>query len=335
MSDDAHALATMPASDYDAIEQAVMETARGRWFLREFAARNRNADTTVLLNAIAKLETAVTGERASEQIEHVRFDLMEMAKSITRLKSEIDATTQGGQEVSHFGEATSALDDIVRTTERATSGILESAEAIQEVAWSLRENQVDEQVCERIDKLATDIYTACAFQDLTAQRTQKVVRTLRFLEGRINALMDEWQQPPGRSGVAPPTRPASSDSAADLSQSDVDIVIVDKDWHGMASEDALEVPSAAADEHAIAMQIADIEQRAEAELDGLMVADIEVIEVDDGAPDEVAFMLVDTDQPSRESGKPATSLATSHPSSPSSLAEIDALPTAAKAQIFG
>ena len=34
--------------DYEAIESAVMETARGRWFLSEFARRNRTADTAML-----------------------------------------------------------------------------------------------------------------------------------------------------------------------------------------------------------------------------------------------------------------------------------------------
>jgi hypothetical protein len=50
----------MPNEDYEAIEAAVMETARGRWFLMEFMRRNRNADTKVLLEAIARLENQMT-----------------------------------------------------------------------------------------------------------------------------------------------------------------------------------------------------------------------------------------------------------------------------------
>jgi hypothetical protein len=52
-------------SDYDAIEAAVMETARGRWFLAEFARRNRHADTRMLLDALARLETVIREERAA------------------------------------------------------------------------------------------------------------------------------------------------------------------------------------------------------------------------------------------------------------------------------
>lgn len=42
----------MPQADYDAIEAAVMETARGRWFLTEYARRHRSADTETILAAI-------------------------------------------------------------------------------------------------------------------------------------------------------------------------------------------------------------------------------------------------------------------------------------------
>lgn len=49
----------IPDEDYEAIEAAVMETARGRWFLAEFARRNRSADTAVLLAAIERLEKLI------------------------------------------------------------------------------------------------------------------------------------------------------------------------------------------------------------------------------------------------------------------------------------
>ena len=52
---------TPPAadSDYDSIHAAVMETVRGRWFLSEYARRNRQADTDVLLKAIGRIESFV------------------------------------------------------------------------------------------------------------------------------------------------------------------------------------------------------------------------------------------------------------------------------------
>ena len=46
--------------DYEAIEAAVMETARGRWFLAEFARRSHVAEMKQMLDAMARLEQVVT-----------------------------------------------------------------------------------------------------------------------------------------------------------------------------------------------------------------------------------------------------------------------------------
>ena len=54
--------ASLSEADYEAIEGAVMETARGRWFLAEYARRNRNADTTMLLKALDRIEGAMRGQ---------------------------------------------------------------------------------------------------------------------------------------------------------------------------------------------------------------------------------------------------------------------------------
>lgn len=45
--------------DYEALLAALSANARGRAFLAEYARRNRNADTEVLLNALGRLETLV------------------------------------------------------------------------------------------------------------------------------------------------------------------------------------------------------------------------------------------------------------------------------------
>jgi hypothetical protein len=46
-------------ADYEAIEAAVTETVRGRWFLAEYARRIRLAETNDILNAIGRIETTV------------------------------------------------------------------------------------------------------------------------------------------------------------------------------------------------------------------------------------------------------------------------------------
>ncbi len=188
-----NALTPLDPSDYNAIEAAVMETARGRWFLAEFARRNRHADTEIVLEALARLEQSVAGGQTARQLEKVRADIADMAEAIIRTKREIAALRPDGDSIRHFEEATTALDLVVKQTEKATSDILGAAEQIQEAAWTLRERGADGDQCDIIDHRATDIYTACTFQDLTAQRTRKVVQTLTYLETRINAMMDSWK----------------------------------------------------------------------------------------------------------------------------------------------
>ncbi len=222
-----YALTPLDPADYHAIEAAVMETARGRWFLAEFAKRNRNADTDVLLGAIDRLEKTLVVNKPNQQFEQVRFDLEEMAKVIERTKDEIAALRPDGDSIRQFEEAAIALDSIVQTTEKATSDILEAAESIQEAAWTLRELGADSDQCDIIDRRATDIYTACSFQDLTAQRTRKVVGTLTYLEERINTMIDVWQA--GKvAEVAPFERQAPEPIFnPGLSQSDIDLVVED------------------------------------------------------------------------------------------------------------
>jgi len=229
------ALLPLTDADYEAIEAAVVETNRGRWFLAEYARRNRHADTKMLLIAIDRLEAAMRGERAAESVDRIRFDLVEMAKAIARTKAEIAAIKPDIEQAGKFGEATEELDSIVNTTEAATSDILAAAEQIQEVAWTLREQGLDPEVCDLLDAKATAVYTACSFQDLTGQRTRKVIRVLRYLEGRINAMIDIWGLDGAMAAEAAETARAREGEAGlasgpagpgqGLDQADVDIVM--------------------------------------------------------------------------------------------------------------
>ena len=50
--------------DYEAIEAAVTETVRGRWFLNEFARRNRAAESAPMLEAMARIESMIASQAA-------------------------------------------------------------------------------------------------------------------------------------------------------------------------------------------------------------------------------------------------------------------------------
>ena len=222
-------------TDYNAIEAAVLETMRGRWFLAEYARRNRQADTTMLLAALDRIEAALGGERSVQPVDRIRFDLVEMAKAIARTKAEIAAIKPDADHHGKFGEATEELDSIVQATETATSDILAAAEQIQEIAWTLREQGLEAEVCDLLDGKATDVYTACSFQDLTGQRTRKVIQVLHYLEGRINAMIRIWGLDGAMAAEAAETERARSGETGllagpakpgyGLDQADIDVVM--------------------------------------------------------------------------------------------------------------
>ncbi len=151
------------AADYEAIEAALLETVRGRWFLTEFSKRNRSADTNMLLEAIGKLEATVLKPQVEAQAKTpdaaMRRDLIEMAEAISQTRKEIAAMGSSEQDDSKFTSATEELDAIVESTEKATSDILEAAEDIQELAWLLREKETDDEACDRLDARAQPTFT--------------------------------------------------------------------------------------------------------------------------------------------------------------------------------
>ncbi len=195
------ALEGFPVHDYDMIESAVMETARGRWFLQEYAKRNRIANTDEVLTAIEnmgqKLATpAVNFEEYNDSIgmraNDIRISIGEMQHAIALTRQEISSLIPPEGYDGPFAHSTGELDLVVDATDKATRDILSHAEAMQETAWILRESGAESALCDVLDTHATEIYVACSFQDLTGQRIRKVIQALQFIEDRINSLTHVW-----------------------------------------------------------------------------------------------------------------------------------------------
>ncbi|MFN3225374.1 MAG: protein phosphatase CheZ [Hyphomicrobiales bacterium] len=180
-------------ADYEAIAAAVMETERGRWFLKEYARRNRNSDTQTVLNALERLEDRISvaaDSNGDTSVALISHNVIDLAEAITQVKREVQELGGNGDEKDHFNSATVELEAIVTQTETATGEILEAAEKIQEVLWILREEGANETQCDIIESKIIDVYTACSFQDLTGQRSSKVVRLVGYVEKRVSAMME-------------------------------------------------------------------------------------------------------------------------------------------------
>jgi hypothetical protein len=218
---------------FESIEAAVMETERGRAFLREYAKRNRHADTQVLLTSLSRIEKSIEMRQEPSGVDQFRGDLLEMANAIDKTRKEISAMHSDQASTSPLNSASGELDQIVSETEAATSDILAAAEKIQETAFTMREAGGNSSLCDLIDEQATLIYMASSFQDLTAQRTRKVIDALGFLEKRILAMVDIWAFAPklDTSGENGGLSPQAVQPKNLLSQADIDFVLVEDEKH--------------------------------------------------------------------------------------------------------
>lgn len=178
--------------DFATLEEAVMATPRGRWFLKEYANRNRTTDTNTVLEQLAAFQARIVASQEDVRLEVLQSELREMAKSISETRSDIASLQSDEISSDRIELATGELDAIVDATENATSSILAAAEELQLISEKLRESGVDGAFCDDIEMHTTDIFMSCSFQDLTGQRISKVVSTLHFLEQRVNMMMEVW-----------------------------------------------------------------------------------------------------------------------------------------------
>lgn len=132
-------------------------------------------------------------ERA--EVNLLRTELRALANSIQQTKAEIAALRPADSDEDRLIAVTYELDAIVTATERATQTILDSAERIDHLAASIRAQANDTFSQHQLDEIREQIITvfeACNFQDITGQRITKVVNTLKYVESRINAMIDIW-----------------------------------------------------------------------------------------------------------------------------------------------
>jgi len=178
--------------NFNKLEEAVSSTPRGRWFLREYAKRNRVADTKSVLDQLNEFQAAVLEAQSDVRIEVLQSELREMANSISETRADIASLQTDEAAGDHIEAAAGELDAVVDATESATSQILAAAEELQLISEKLRDQNVEGDYCDDIERHTTDIFMACSFQDLTGQRMTKVVDTLRFLEQRVNMMIEVW-----------------------------------------------------------------------------------------------------------------------------------------------
>lgn len=136
-----------------------------------------------------------TCQRDLREAQKIKDELAQIHNAIAETKREIATLHDAGREDLKVSRMTDELGAIVEGTEDATETILEAAEVIDnnttDLIATLRQQGNKDQASD-IQEQVVKIFEACNFQDLTGQRITKVVNTFRFIEQRVDHMMEIW-----------------------------------------------------------------------------------------------------------------------------------------------
>jgi hypothetical protein len=208
MADEAFALspisarATQPSeADYDAIREAFMETSRGRWFLGEYAKRNRNADTSMVLDAVARIEDALAAQRQQQlPPDHGLKDaLAALGSTVDQARASVSATLDGLR-----------LEDNL-------APIRKGARIVKEISWRWREIGADGRICDLLDSQVSAIEAGCE-QISSANPRAALSAAFDLIKARLAEFGDVDMPVPAAEAVASaagaPDMPAAADDIA-------------------------------------------------------------------------------------------------------------------------
>ncbi|MDB5653885.1 MAG: hypothetical protein JWQ94_1498 [Tardiphaga sp.] len=177
MPDEAFALSPISArpsvpgeADYEAIREAFMETARGRWFLNEYAKRNRHTDTGMVLEAVARIEASLKAQK--------------QAPATISLSDALGAIRAAVRQAKATAIETLPRIDADDTLTAARNG----ARIVREIAWTLRECGADTRICDLLDTHGKAI--DAGLQGAGDEGRETVLASYDLLMQRIEQLAD-------------------------------------------------------------------------------------------------------------------------------------------------
>lgn len=270
------ARASLPSEeDYEAIREAFMETARGRWFLDEYAKRNRNSDTRMVLDAVARIEQTIAAQKQPPP--PVVVDRLPQA--LVSIRSAVERAQEAG-----FAAFTGLR------LEENLAPIRKGSRIIKEISWRWREIGADGRICDLIDSQVAAIETACTQLAETDPRVA-LRAAFEIIRNEIEAFRDSATVPPMAAAPAPAPR-AHEIRTAEIVEMPSKIVepgpakVVKpaEEVEAAASEPQLEAETAVAETSSVEMSSEEADAHDEAVLE--MIA----IEMAAPDPDEVHDM---------------------------------------------
>ncbi len=157
--------------DYRAIEDALMRSDYGRWFLGEYLARNRSDETQALLEALERLEAGLGDAVAAEQMPRLREIALEIDAALD------EAIAGMADEAGHPQSDAPPIDTILEAVEDI-NGFLEAMAA----------RRVHKRLPVKIRARLSDIQNACAQVDTRSQAAPGLIEMLKDLRARLRSV---------------------------------------------------------------------------------------------------------------------------------------------------
>lgn len=164
----------------------------------KFAIDDMRKEMRQLLGSAPKAAAGVDPESYRQQIveaEKLRSDLEDLHNAIEKTKKEIASLRKRDTASDKISTASEALRAVVSDTEQATDGIINAAEAVEEIAGRLQatvEGESATQMVEELFEQVTAVFEHCNFQDITGQRITRVVDTMEYIDEKIQRMMVIW-----------------------------------------------------------------------------------------------------------------------------------------------
>jgi chemotaxis protein CheZ len=203
MSDEKRALTRHSAppseADYEAILAAVMETGRGRWFLHEFAHRNRHTETRGVLTAIERLEGMLRAQGGDVANAPAHPAAGQIATAIARAQEMVAAYG--------VGEDAHAFDIVGQILENAQVRVRGVYTRLRDTAAGLREEGGHSRICNELDRQVRDLDAGCGQIEDASGDIRILIALLKDIESLAGEAVSLPPQTEADAAPAPADEP--------------------------------------------------------------------------------------------------------------------------------
>jgi hypothetical protein len=180
-----------PEQDYQAIEAALLQSERGRWFLAEHSRRSRRLDNDQIEDALHRLKSS----------------LREPPAMLKRLETELDAVAGLLEDARRVIAARSGHGALAASPPISHGGFLPSliaaAEELHELIWSSRGARPTPQLCEEIGRRATEMVALGSQQAEVSEQADRFASAIDVVARRVMAALETIRHELGASRHEP------------------------------------------------------------------------------------------------------------------------------------